>query len=66
MKQLVSLKEIAATWGCHRTTARRKLATAGIHPIVFGSSRTSMVRYRLEDIEAYLRRCVPDDRRVKL
>lgn len=57
MRQMISLNELAALWRCHRTTVRRRLSAARIDPVMFGGSRSSMVRYYVEDVERYLRQC---------
>lgn len=57
MKQMISLNELAALWNCHRSTVSRKLLAAGVRPVTFGSSKSSMVRFYLQDVDEYVRRC---------
>ncbi len=52
--QLVSAKELAEDWGCHRTTVARLLKRAGIHPVVFTKHRNGMKRWRLREVEQYV------------
>lgn len=47
---LLSPREIAAAWKCHPTTAVRILTRAGIQPVVFGSTRRGIRRYRIADV----------------
>lgn len=53
--QLVSLRELAEKFSCDRSTVARRLAAAGIRPVVFNQSRTGLKRYALEDVLAFLR-----------
>ena len=59
-QELISLREIAQRWYCSRSTVKRILARAEIHPFFFGDSRNSTVRYSVAEIEAYMRRCKLD------
>ncbi len=51
---IVSLKSLAAMLDAHRSSVRRWLTEAGIHPIVVGRGRNAAVRYRWHDIERWL------------
>lgn len=53
--QLVSLRELAEKFSCDRSTVARRLAAAGVRPVVFNQSRTGLKRYALEDVLAFLR-----------
>ena len=50
----VSLKTLAALLDAHRSSVRRWLREAGIHPIVLGRGRNGAVRYRWQEVEAWL------------
>lgn len=51
---LVSAPELAEEWGCHPTTVGRILSRAGIEPIVFGTARNALRRFRRSDVNRYL------------
>lgn len=51
---VVSLKSLAIMLDAHRSSVRRWLTEAGIHPIVVGRGRNAAVRYRWHDIERWL------------
>jgi len=48
---LLSAQQIAAKWGCNRTTAARILRRYGYSGYKFGSAKQSIRRYAPEDIE---------------
>jgi hypothetical protein len=50
----VSLKTLATLLDVHRSSVRRWLCDAGIHPIVFGRGRNGAIRYRWREVEAWL------------
>jgi phage antirepressor YoqD-like protein len=50
----VSIKTLATLLDAHRSSVRRWLREAGIHPIVFGRGRNGAIRYRWTDIEGWL------------
>jgi hypothetical protein len=50
----VSLKTLAAMLDAHRSSVRRWLTDAGVHPIVVGRGRNAGIRYRWVDIERWL------------
>ena len=51
---IVSLKSLAVMLDAHRSSVRRWLTEAGIHPIVVGRGRNAAVRYRWHDIKRWL------------
>lgn len=51
---VVSLKTLAVMLDAHRSSVRRWLDDAGIHPIVLGRGRNGAIRYRWSDIEQWL------------
>jgi len=50
----VSLKTLAYMLDAHRSSVRRWLQNAGIHPIALGDGRRGAIRYRWRDVEAWL------------
>jgi len=57
-RRFESLSDIAARWGCHRTTARRILRTAGVRGYRLGEDRRGVLRYDAAEVGAYeARRC---------
>lgn len=52
--RIVSLKSISELVDAHRSTVRRWLTEAGIHPVSVGRGRTGAIRYRWPDIERWL------------
>ena len=50
----VSLKTLAQMLDAHRTSVRRWLEEAGIHPIALGRGRNGAIRYRWHDISNWL------------
>lgn len=50
----VSLKTLAALLDANRSSVRRWLREAGIHPIVFGRGRNGAIRYRWREVEEWL------------
>ena len=50
----VSLKTLAELLDAHRGSIRRWLRDAGIRPIVLGRGRNGAIRYRWNEIEAWL------------
>ena len=50
----VSLKTLAQILDAHRSSVRRWLQEAGIHPIGVGRGRNGAIRYRWQDIENWL------------
>ncbi len=50
-KSLLSAQQIAAKWGCDRTTATRILGRYGYSGYKFGSAKQSIRRFAPEDIE---------------
>ena len=60
LPDLLSPRELAAAWKCHQTTAVRILTRAGIQPVVFGSTRRGIRRYRIADVISFLE--APDKR----
>ena len=50
----VSLKTLATLLDAHRSSVRRWLREAGIHPIVLGQGRNGAIRYRWREVEAWL------------
>lgn len=54
VRLIVSLKSLAAMLDAHRSSVRRWLTDAGIHPIVVGRGRNAAVRYRWHEIERWL------------
>jgi hypothetical protein len=50
----VSLKTLAHQLDAHRSSVRRWLSEAGVHPIVLGRGRNAGLRYRWRDIERWL------------
>ena len=51
----LSPKDLADRWSCSRTAAQRIAERAGIARFVLGEGRNGMVRYRLDEVEAYER-----------
>ena len=52
--RLVSLKRISELVDAHRSTVRRYLTEADIHPIAIGRGRRGAIRYRWRDITRWL------------
>lgn len=50
----VSLKTLARMLDAHRSSVRRWLQQAGIHPIGIGKGRNGAIRYRWPDIQKWL------------
>jgi hypothetical protein len=50
----VSLKTLARRLDAHRSSVRRWLREAGIHPVVLGRGRNGAIRYRWADVESWL------------
>jgi hypothetical protein len=50
----VSLKTLASLLDAHRSSVRRWLREAGIHPIVLGRGCNGAIRYRWEEVEEWL------------
>ena len=50
----VSLKTLAQMLDAHRSSVRRWLQEAGIHPIGVGRGRNGAIRYRWRDVENWL------------
>lgn len=50
----VSLKTLAYMIDAHRSSVRRWLENAGIHPIAIGRGRNGAIRYRWRDVEDWL------------
>ena len=54
-RTFLSPGQLADRWACARTTAQRIAMRAGISKVFLGHGRNGMVRYPLEEIEAYER-----------
>jgi hypothetical protein len=50
----VSLQTLARLLDAHRSSVRRWLSEAGIHPVTVGRGRNGAIRYRWEDVRAWL------------
>lgn len=50
----VSLRTLAHRLDAHRSSVRRWLRDAGIHPIAVGDRKNGAIRYRWSDVEAWL------------
>ena len=50
----VSLKTLAQLLDAHRSSVRRWLQEAGVHPIAVGRGRNGAIRYRWSDIQKWL------------
>ena len=50
----VSLQTLAKLLDAHRSSVRRWLQQAGIRPIVMGDGRHAAIRYRWQDVEAWI------------
>lgn len=50
----VSLKTLAQMLDAHRSSVRRWLQEAGIRPVVLGRGRNGAIRYRWQEIQAWL------------
>ncbi|MEI8194496.1 MAG: helix-turn-helix domain-containing protein [Phycisphaerae bacterium] len=50
----VSLKTLARRLDAHRSSVRRWLREAGIHPVVLGRGRNGAIRYRWEEVRTWL------------
>jgi len=50
----VSLGTLSILLDAHRSSVRRWLRAAGVKPIVCGSGRKGAIRYRWDDIQAWL------------
>ena len=53
--RFVSLKTVAAMVDADRSTIRRWLRDAEIRPVVIGRGRAGAIRYRLQEVEQWLR-----------
>lgn len=51
---MVSEKQLAMWWACHRSTVARLLREAGIHPVYLGQNAKGLKRYLLSDIEKFV------------
>lgn len=49
----LSPRQLAARWDCSRTTAQRIAARAGISKYFLGEGRNGLVRYAVNEIEAF-------------
>lgn len=61
---MVTLRELAERWRMDRKTVRRVLDQAGIRCYLFGPSRNASVRYRRNDVEAFLQACANREKRI--
>lgn len=52
---MVSLKKLAKRFDADRSTVRRWLDEAGVEAIAMGNGPRSAIRYRLADVEQWLR-----------
>ena len=50
----VSLKTLGQLLDAHRSSVRRWLRDAGIHPVVFGRGRTGAIRYRWDEVKQWV------------
>jgi len=50
----ISLKTLAQELDAHRSSVRRWLREAGIHPIALGRGRNGAIRYRWHDVKDWL------------
>jgi len=50
----ISLQSLARRLDAHRSTVRRWLREAGVHPVAIGRTRNGAIRYRWRDVEVWL------------
>jgi hypothetical protein len=50
----ISLQTLARRLDAHRSTVRRWLRDAGVHPVAVGQGRNGAIRYRWRDVESWL------------
>ena len=50
----ISLKTLAQKLDAHRSSVRRWLQDAGIHPVAIGRGKNGAIRYRWQDIQEWL------------
>lgn len=50
---LVSPKDLAQRWSCSRSTVDRIARRAGFSRVLLGSGKNGLLRYRLNEVEAY-------------
>ena len=53
---MVSLKKLAKRFDADRSTVRRWLDEAGVEAIAMGNGPRSAIRYRLADVEQWLKK----------
>jgi hypothetical protein len=53
VSQYLSPRQLAVRWDCSRTTAQRIADRAGISKYFLGEGRNGIVRYAINDIEAF-------------
>ena len=51
--RFISPRQLADRWDCSRTTAQRIADRVGFARYFLGEGKNGMVRYRLDDVEAY-------------
>jgi len=54
LPKYVCLKRVAALVDAHRSSVRRWLTEAGVQPVAFGSGKKGAIRYRGNDVQAWL------------
>jgi len=52
-KKYISPRQLAVRWDCSSTTARRIADRAGMSKYFLGEGRNGMVRYSINEVEAY-------------
>ena len=55
VEPLVATAELAEAWKCHPTTVARVLRRYGLEPVTLTHSRNGLKRWRLTDVERFLR-----------
>jgi hypothetical protein len=54
LPRLVTLATLARQWDADRSAIRRILRVAGVEPVLLGRGRNASIRYRIDEIDAFL------------
>ena len=54
-RRLITLKALADMMDAHRSSVRRWLREAGIHPVAVGRGVNGAIRYRWDQVDAWLK-----------
>ena len=59
--RLVSLKTLSELLDANRSSVRRWLRSADIHPVALGRGRNGAIRYRWRDVQEWIKSHAPVD-----